>query len=291
MARLRLDFFGGQVLDNPLSATAATMSCTEFSSLQPWSSPDYVPFVIDPRGSNGDPEIVWATSHSQGSQQATIVRQAENVIANPARVHQQNELVIQGPTISDFDPRVPVFVSTAPPDDANNTPDEGRLGVRSDLGDLAVVYQGIWHPLVGLKKWTLFTPTWSGGIIASGTLAGQFQLVGDLLFLEIHLVWGADTSAGTSPWAFIINLPTGFPSITVDNQISNSEHWGMNVKASHASALYMGAAYTIVGSSGPSIFPTLMGSGGTAVGVSGTAPFTWAPGDNLHIAGFIPVMT
>ncbi len=100
MARLKVNFVGGLIEDNPLSSSATTLTSTGLSSLGTIASPDYLPIILDPDGRFGNPEIAYITAHTSGAQTATITRGQETTVA---RAHERDTPWLHGATSQDFD--------------------------------------------------------------------------------------------------------------------------------------------------------------------------------------------
>lgn len=98
---LRQDFKQGTVDDSPLSSGATTLNSTELSEIQAITggSADFQKLILDPAGINGDPEIVYVTSHVASATSATIQRGMEGT---SAREHPQDTVWKHGPTARDF---------------------------------------------------------------------------------------------------------------------------------------------------------------------------------------------
>jgi hypothetical protein len=97
--RVRTNFAGGLVEDNPLSSTATTLTSAGLASLPAITSTQHTVLIIDPDAVGGNPEIVYVTAHTALATTATIVRGQEGTIA---REHLRDTPWVHGPTIYDF---------------------------------------------------------------------------------------------------------------------------------------------------------------------------------------------
>lgn len=97
--RLRQNFLGGKVEDNPLSAVATTLTSAGLAYMSAVTSTSHMPFVLDPDGIFGEPEIAYVTAHTGGATTATIARGQEGTTA---RGHQRDVDWVHGPTTRDF---------------------------------------------------------------------------------------------------------------------------------------------------------------------------------------------
>lgn len=100
MARLRFNFIGGMITDNPLTSGATAMNSDAFAALPTIASPDYAAITIDPDGTEGAPEIAWITAHTAAATSATVSRGQEGTTALQ---HSQDVYWAHGPTLQDYD--------------------------------------------------------------------------------------------------------------------------------------------------------------------------------------------
>jgi hypothetical protein len=125
-------------------------------------------------------------------------------------------------------------------------------------------------------SWTSYTPTWTGATtnptIGNGTLDGAYTRFGDgkTVCVRIRLVIGSTTTLGSGLWAFA--LPTGLAPA----QIQTLAGFATN---SAGTARYALGAYLTAGTG---VFR--IAANGSS-GISGTAPFAWANGDQLALGG------
>lgn len=99
MARLRQNFQGGTISDNPLLIGATSANSASFTSLPVVASPDIIVLVLDPNGIFGAPEITYVTAHTASATTVTITRGQEG---SAARQHTVNEPWIWADTALDF---------------------------------------------------------------------------------------------------------------------------------------------------------------------------------------------
>lgn len=101
MNRIRTNFVGGVIEDDPLALSATTMTSQALAALPPIEAgKEYISIILDPDGVNGEPEIVWVTEHEFLSQTATIEREKENTTA---REHNCDTYWVHAPTALDWD--------------------------------------------------------------------------------------------------------------------------------------------------------------------------------------------
>lgn len=98
--RVRTNFAGGLVEDNPLSSSATTLTSAGLASVPAVGSTQHVVLIIDPDAVGGNPEIVYVTAHTALATTATIVRAQEGTAA---RQHLRDTPWLHGPTTKDFD--------------------------------------------------------------------------------------------------------------------------------------------------------------------------------------------
>lgn len=98
--RVRTNFAGGLVEDNPLSSSATTLTSAGLASVPAVASTQHVVLIIDPDAVGGNPEIVYVTAHTALATTATIVRAQESTAA---RQHLRDTPWVHGPTTKDFD--------------------------------------------------------------------------------------------------------------------------------------------------------------------------------------------
>lgn len=98
--RLRADFIGGKVDDNPLTSTATTLNSSALAACPAVDSSHHFPITVDPDGIFGSPEIIYVTALTAGATSATIARAQEGTTA---RQHNQDEDWVHTPTIKDYD--------------------------------------------------------------------------------------------------------------------------------------------------------------------------------------------
>lgn len=98
--RVRANFFGGLIEDNPLLIGATTVNSADLGGIPVIGSTQHFPIILDPDGIAGSPEIAYVTSHTSGSTSPTIVRGREGT---NAREHLRDVPWMHGPTIKDFD--------------------------------------------------------------------------------------------------------------------------------------------------------------------------------------------
>lgn len=97
--RVRANFVGGVVDDNPLTIGATTITSSTLNQLPPIGASEHAVIVLDPGGVGGAPEIIFVTAHTNGATTATISRAEEGTTA---RQHNQNTTWVHSGIASDF---------------------------------------------------------------------------------------------------------------------------------------------------------------------------------------------
>lgn len=98
--RIRANFTGGLVDDNPLTIGATTMTSNALQALQVIDATQHMVLVLDPDGYGGAPEIAYLTGHTGASSTATLLRGQEG---STARAHVQDTPWVHSATAKDFD--------------------------------------------------------------------------------------------------------------------------------------------------------------------------------------------
>lgn len=100
MNRLRVNFVGGMIEDDPLSLIATTLTSQALAALpQVVAGQEYITIILDSDGQYGEPEIVWITEHATLADTATIEREKEG---STAREHNSDTYWIHAPTADDW---------------------------------------------------------------------------------------------------------------------------------------------------------------------------------------------
>ena len=99
--RVRQNFIGGLVEDNPLTASATTLTSAGLASIPAIDTTQHFPITFDPDGLYGAPEVAYVTAHTTAATTATILRGQESTVA---RQHKQDMNWTHGPTLRDFTP-------------------------------------------------------------------------------------------------------------------------------------------------------------------------------------------
>lgn len=97
--RVRSNFLGGSVEDNPLASTATTLTSTALSVAPVIGTTQHMPITLDPDGFDGPPEIAWITAHASGANTATLLRGQEGTAA---RLCYQDTPWVHGPSVLDI---------------------------------------------------------------------------------------------------------------------------------------------------------------------------------------------
>lgn len=94
-ARIRANFVGGLVEDNPLASGGTTLTSAGLAALGAVTSAEHIAIVLDPDGRAGNPEVIWVTLHTAAATSATVVRGREGTTA---RAHERDTPWVHGPT-------------------------------------------------------------------------------------------------------------------------------------------------------------------------------------------------
>jgi hypothetical protein len=92
--RVRQNFLGGIIEDNPLASGGTTLTSAALAAMVAIGSTQHMPLTLDPDGIFGEPEIVYVTAHTAAATTATILRAQEGTTA---RSHQQDVNWVHGP--------------------------------------------------------------------------------------------------------------------------------------------------------------------------------------------------
>lgn len=98
--RVRSNFLGGLIEDNPLASGATTLTSAGLASLPAITSTSHMAIILDPDGRAGNPEIAYVTAHTALATTATITKGQEGTTG---RAHDRDTPWLHGPTIKDFD--------------------------------------------------------------------------------------------------------------------------------------------------------------------------------------------
>jgi hypothetical protein len=98
--RVRTNFLGGLIEDNPLASGATVLNSAALAAVPAIGSTQHMPIILDPDGVGGVPEIAYITAHTAAATTATITKGQEGTAA---RAHERDTPWLHGPTIKDFD--------------------------------------------------------------------------------------------------------------------------------------------------------------------------------------------
>lgn len=98
-ARVRQNFLGGIVENNPLAAADTILTSSSMSYMVAVGTTQHLPVVLDPDGIFGEPEIAYVTAHGLGATTATLLRGQEG---STARQHNRDTPWLHGATTTDF---------------------------------------------------------------------------------------------------------------------------------------------------------------------------------------------
>jgi hypothetical protein len=125
--------------------------------------------------------------------------------------------------------------------------------------------------------WTSYTPSWTSSgtapALGNGTLTGEYQQVGDLVYVKIVWQAGSTTTYGTGTYRF--SLPVA-PEL--------DEIIPCFVNDSSGSGRYPGVAWIILASATGDNMRIIVADNQTGTGA--TSPFTFATSDKIVIEGW-----
>lgn len=126
--------------------------------------------------------------------------------------------------------------------------------------------------------WQSWTPSWTNLTIGNATVDAKYVQIGKMVVFRLKMTWGSTTSATGSGVRF--SVPVTMNSAYADNDI-----FCTGTMLDTGVAAYLGGARWGTSTTLDALCYT---AGGTYVGhgnVTSTAPFTWANGDKLFVAG------
>jgi hypothetical protein len=179
--RVRQNFIGGLVEDNPLASGGTTLTSAALSALVAIGSTQHAVIVLDPDGVAGAPEIVYVTAHTGSATTATILRGQEGTTA---RAHVQDTPWVHGPTVRDHECARYINRATGSGDITLNSGSWADLDTSTDLALAAQVDDLI---EVG-GSWL---------VAASSTTAVFFDAVSLVSGSPVNS-WGVDGAVGSS---------------------------------------------------------------------------------------------
>lgn len=139
-------------------------------------------------------------------------------------------------------------------------------------------------PIAAVKQeaYTSFTPVWTTAgtppTQTGATLSGRYARIGNTVFYDSKLIWGAGTAAGTGIWRF--TMPTSVSSFVTSDTIIGQAHGVDNGNND-----YHGYALWKPANTAADIEFYAGGGGGAMSSTSATSPFTWGSTDFLYIHG------
>ena len=126
--------------------------------------------------------------------------------------------------------------------------------------------------------WTAYTPTWTASTtnpnLGNGAITGGYMQAGQFTNFWAKIVMGSTTTYGTGQW--FLSLPV----LASTSGFLRASFTGIAFDASAS------ARYTIqTGTNAGALFCAPTTAGGALRAVTAAAPFTWASGDDLYLAG------
>lgn len=153
-------------------------------------------------------------------------------------------------------------------------PDEST-GQKTDLYNPAFV------ALAGLPgnsgaAWTAWVPTWTNLTIAGSTVTAKYIKIGKLIVCRLSVVLGANLPTGAVTFSLPVTA-AAYPGLS-DRMPLGTAHCYDSSPVGYYSAYITLSSTTVV-----LIAPIATAAAfATATGLSGTVPFTWATGDEIH---------
>jgi hypothetical protein len=132
-----------------------------------------------------------------------------------------------------------------------------------------------------LGPWIAYTPSviGTGWAIGNGTITGSYSQIGKMVHFRVAITWGSTSTYGTAQLG-IGTTPHGGTLASTPTANSNI----IDVVGYDTSAA---TYYQLAGRWGTTVNFNLftIGTGGVMANVTNTAPFTWASGDFIWLAG------
>lgn len=126
--------------------------------------------------------------------------------------------------------------------------------------------------------WTSYTPVWtcvtSAPSLGNGTLTGEYNQSGDIVFFAITLTAGGTTTFGTGPFLFSLPSVPELDSIFAGVAFDSSTN-----------ARYPAVGVIILASADGANMRIAVDAGAGST-IQSSVPFTWASGDKLSLRGF-----
>lgn len=219
--RVRQNFLGGLIEDNPLTSSATTLTSAALAAMVAIGSTQHLPIILDPDGLYGEPEIAYITAHAAGATTATILRAQEGTTA---RAHPQDQRWSHGPTMQDFFSPGPLAILSYTAGAAYSTSSTTSSDV--DATNLAIAFTA---PASGKVLVRL------GGVGAtSGSNASMYwQLREGTTVVKDSFA----TSATGAPFTTVPFLITGLTPFS-----AHTYKWGFRVNGAVTGSIYAGAA-------------------------------------------------
>jgi hypothetical protein len=158
---------------------------------------------------------------------------------------------------------------------------EGRHIYETDTNK-RYVYDGTSWNIDGGSGWVSFTPSFSGLTLGNGAVLGMYRYIDGGMWVQAQFTMGS-TSSMTGP------LTLALPNSETMKTSPLVPRWFGGVEFNDSGTPYYGQ---VSYSSGTALGIGAWNSAGTYLALtalSSTVPFTWATGDFLVVAAFVPL--
>lgn len=192
--RVRQNFLGGLIEDNPLTSGATTLTSAALAAMVAIGSASHMPIVLDPDGVGGEPEIVWVTAHTAAATTATILRGQEGTTA---RAHNRDVPWSHGPTKKDGDDGMTLLY-------------EVDLAATTATVTISSIPQTYRHLV-------LYATARTNGGVGVGPYSLQMQLNGDTgSNYTGQYLRGSSSSASSGSFGSVTAMNVGLVTVTAD---------------------------------------------------------------------------
>lgn len=129
------------------------------------------------------------------------------------------------------------------------------------------------------SAWTSWTPTWTNLTVGNGTVTAKYQQIGKTAFFRVAVVFGSTTTVDALN--VMLTLPVNraaFAGSDFHQVLGQARYKDASGNPCEGFVL----ATDVVSKVLPAYY-SVSGSLLTGLGLSATAPFTWATGDEIHL--------